>query len=339
MHYYTVGYIQSLNRLISRAPRCIFTVIVRADYLSASPVSGRIIMQLLRTPDERFEGIRDFFEPKYAELDGLRIHYVDEGDVKAEPVLMLHGEPSWSFLYRKMIPLIVAAGFRAVAPDLPGFGRSDKPARREDYTYERHVGWMRSLLMHLDLVNVTLVCQDWGGLIGLRLAAENAGRFSRIVAANTFLPTGDFSPGDAFMKWRAFSQEVPEFPVGKVVSMGTVSALAPEIIAAYDAPFPDETYKEGARQFPALVPISPDDPASEPNRRAWKVLEGWEKPFLTAFGDSDPITRGGDRYFQEKIPGCRGQPHTTIAGAGHFLQEDKGEELAQTTVDFIRRNG
>jgi haloalkane dehalogenase len=302
-------------------------------------------MEVLRTPDERFADLAGFpFEPHYVEVpsgDGgsLRIHYVDEGPAGADPVLLLHGEPSWSYLYRKMIPVLTAAGHRAVAPDFVGFGRSDKPVRREDYTYQRHVDWTRAVLEALDLRNITLVCQDWGGLIGLRLAAEHPDRFARIVAANTFLPTGDRSPGEAFLAWRRYSQETPEFHVGGIVKGGCVTDLPPEVIAAYDAPFPDDRYKAGARQFPTLVPISPDDPAAAPNRKAWEVLLRWEKPFLTAFADSDRITRGGDRLLQAMIPGTKGQPHATIEGTGHFLQEDKGEELAAVVVAFIARTG
>ena len=292
----------------------------------------------MRTPDERFANLPGFpFAPHYVDVGGLRVHYVDEGPRTAAPVLMLHGEPSWCFLYRKMIPVLTAAGHRAVAPDLVGFGRSDKPERREDYSYQRHVDWMRGVLEALDLRRITLVCQDWGGLIGLRLAAEHPDRFDRIVAANTFLPTGDIPAGPAFLRWKEFSQTTPNFHVGGIVKGGCVTDLAPEIVDAYDAPFPDDRYKAGARQFPTLVPVTPDDPASVPNRAAWDVLRTWSKPFLTAFSDSDPITRGGDRFFQETIPGAKGQPHTTITGAGHFLQEDKGEELARVVVDFIRR--
>jgi len=300
-------------------------------------------MEVLRTPDERFAGLAGFaFEPHYVEVpsgDGgtLRMHYVDEGPAGADPVLLLHGEPSWSYLYRKMIPVLAVAGHRAVAPDFVGFGRSDKPVRREDYTYQRHVDWTRAVLEALDLRNITLVCQDWGGLIGLRLAAEHQDRFARIVAANTFLPTGDRSPGEGFLAWQRYSQETPEFHVGGIVNGGCVTELPAEVVAAYDAPFPDDRYKAGARQFPMLVPISPDDPAAAPNRKAWEVLLRWEKPFLTAFSDSDRITRGGDRVLQAMIPGTKGQPHTTIEGAGHFLQEDKGEELAAVVVAFIQR--
>lgn len=296
-------------------------------------------MEILRTPDEQFANLPDYpFEPHYVEVDGLRIHYVDEGPANAEPVLLLHGEPSWSYLYRKMIPVITAAGYRAIVPDLVGFGRSDKPAQREDYTYQRHVDWITGFIEALDLRNITLVGQDWGGLIGLRVAAEQEGRFARIVAANTGLPTGDRSMGPAFLAWQRYSQEVPDFHVGGIIKGGCASDLTPEIIAAYDAPFPDDRYKAGARQFPMLVPTAPDDPAAPANRRAWEVLTRWEKPFLTAFSDSDPITHGSDRVFQHLVPGTKNQPHTTISGAGHFLQEDKGPELAGVIVDFMARN-
>ena len=293
-------------------------------------------MEALRTPDERFSNLPGYaFTPHYIEVDGLRIHYVDEGPRSAPPVLLLHGEPSWSFLYRKMIPILTAAGQRAIAPDLVGFGRSDKPVRREDYTYQRHVDWIRSVIEKLDLRGITLVCQDWGGLIGLRLAAEHGERFARIVAANTFLPTGDVDPGDAFKAWRKYSQETPDFQVGAIVQGGCATALPPEVVAAYDAPFPDDRYKAGARQFPVLVPISPNDPAAPANRKAWEVLGRWKKPFLTAFSDMDPITKGAGALLQQAIPGAKGQPHTTIAGAGHFLQEDKGEDLARVVASFI----
>ncbi len=295
-------------------------------------------MELLRTPDERFANLQDYpFAPHYVEVDGVRIHYLDEGPADAEPVLLMHGEPSWSYLYRRMIPIITAAGYRAIAPDLVGFGRSDKPTRREDYTYQRHVDWMRGLLEQLDLKGITLVGQDWGGLIGLRLAAEHEERFARIVAANTGLPTGDHPMGEAFTRWQQFSQQVPDFHVGGIVKGACVSELTPEVIAAYDAPFPDDRYKAGARQFPLLVPTRPDDPAAPANRKAWEVFARWQKPFLTAFSDSDPVTRGADQLFQKVIPGAKGQPHITIVGAGHFLQEDKGPELAQIVVDFIAR--
>jgi haloalkane dehalogenase len=302
-------------------------------------------MQVLRTPDDRFEGLPGFsFAPHYADVPDqeggtLRMHHVDEGPADGEVVLLLHGEPSWSYLYRKMVPPLVYAGLRCVAPDLVGFGRSDKPSVRTDYTYERHVEWMRSLVFDaLDLRDITLVCQDWGGLIGLRLVGEHPERFARVVAANTFLPVGNTPAGEAFMNWRRFSQEVEDFAAGFIVSSGCATTIAPEITAAYDAPFPDDSFKEGARQFPVLVPITPDDPASTANRAAWEVLEAFDKPFLTAFSDGDPITAGGDAVLQARIPGAAGQAHTTINGGGHFLQEDKGEELAAVVADFVRAN-
>ena len=298
-------------------------------------------MKVLRTPDERFDGLLDFpYEPHYLLVpdgDGgrLRVHYIDEGPKDAEPVLMMHGEPSWSFLYRTMIPIFLGAGYRAVAPDLVGFGRSDKPADRSDYTYNRHVEWMNAWLEEADLKRITLVCQDWGGLIGLRLLAAHPERFARAVVANTGLPTGDFPISKAFLQWRKFSVEVPEFNVGAIINMGTLSDLPEEILGAYNAPFPDETYKEGARIFPSLVPIAPDDPAAPANRQAWEVLSRFEKPFLTAFSDGDPITRGGEQIFQKRVPGAQGQPHTVIQGGGHFLQEDRGEEFARVVKDFM----
>jgi haloalkane dehalogenase len=303
----------------------------------------------LRTPDERFADLPAFdFEPHYVDVpsgDGgrdLRLHYLDErpepgaGAEPAETVVLLHGEPSWCFLYRAMIPPLVATGCRVVAPDLIGFGRSDKPADRHDYTYARHVEWLRSALFdRLDLRRVTLVGQDWGGLVGLRLVAEHPDRFSRAVAANTGLPTGDAPPTEAFLRWQRFSQEAPELPIGAIVGSGTTTPLDPAVVAAYDAPFPDERYKEGARQFPLLVPTSPEDPASADNRRAWDSLRRFDRPFLCAFSDGDPITAGADRLFLREVPGAAGQPHTTIAGAGHFLQEDRGEELAEVVAGFI----
>jgi haloalkane dehalogenase len=251
----------------------------------------------------------------------------------------MHGEPSWSYLYRHMIPVLVEAGLHCVAPDLVGFGRSDKPTERADYSYARHVEWMRALLLdHLGLGDATLVGQDWGGLIGLRVLAENPERFARVVIANTGLPTGDDRVTDAFLAWQRFSQETEVFPVGGLINGGTLSDLSPEVIAAYDAPFPDDSYKAGARVFPVLVPTSPADPASEANRAAWQVLESWEKPFLTAFSDGDPITAGGEAVFQRRVPGAQGRPHVTIAGGGHFLQEDRGPELAGVVARFIAEN-
>jgi haloalkane dehalogenase len=295
-------------------------------------------MDLLRTPDDRFANLPGYaYEPHYVDVDGIRIHYVDEGPRSAAPVLLLHGEPSWSFLYRKMIPGLVEAGHRVVAPDLVGFGRSDKPAQREDYTYARHVAWTAGVLQALDLQDTTLFCQDWGGLLGLRLVAEHPERFARVVAANTGLPTGDERVSEAFLAWQAFSQKTEVLPVGRIIQTGCARSVAPEVVAAYEAPFPEEHYKAGARQFPLLVPTRPDDPASEANRAAWRSLERFEKPFLTAFSDSDPVTKGADRPMLKRIPGAAGQPHVTIERAGHFLQEDTGEELGRLVAGFIAR--
>jgi haloalkane dehalogenase len=301
-------------------------------------------VKTLRTPEERFKDLEGFaFEPHYAGIpDGaggeLRVHCVDEGPRGSEVVLLMHGEPSWCYLYRRMIPILRGAGLRVVAPDLVGFGRSDKPAAAGDYTYARHVEWMQAWLARVGLERITLVCQDWGGLIGLRLVADDPDRFCRVVAANTGLPTGDRPVSEAFLKWRRFSVETADFDVGAIVAMGCRKPLAEGAEAAYNAPFPDDRYKAGARIFPSLVPIAADDPAAPANRRAWEALSRFAKPFLTAFSDADPITAGGERIFQRMVPGARGQPHATIKGGGHFLQEDCGEELAGVVVDFISRN-
>jgi haloalkane dehalogenase len=299
-------------------------------------------MDALRTPDERFASLPDFpYAPHYVDVpsgDGgeLRVHYLDEGRADGDTVLLMHGEPSWSFLYRKMIPGLTAAGVRCVAPDLIGFGRSDKPTERSDYTYARHVEWMRAALFdQLDLRDVTLVCQDWGGLIGLRLVGEHPERFARVVVANTFLPTGDRPAGEAFLNWQRFSQTVEDFDVGFIVGSGCATKISGDVAAAYSAPFPDDSYKAGARQFPMLVPTSPDDPAVGANLEAWETLRAFDKPFLTAFSDQDPITRGGDAAFQRDVPGCAGQPNTTIEGGGHFLQEDCGEQLARVIERWL----
>ena len=293
-------------------------------------------MAIVHSIPERFASLPGFpYPPHFTEINGMRIHYLDVGSGK--PILCLHGEPAWSFLYRKMIPGLVTAGHRVVAPDLVGFGRSDKPARREDYTYARHVAWMAGVLEALDLRGTTLFCQDWGGLLGLRLVAEHPERFARVVAANTGLPTGDEKVSEAFLAWQAFSQKTEVLPVGRIIQSGCARPVAAEVVAAYEAPFPDETYKAGARQFPLLVPTRPDDPASEANRAAWRSLERFEKPFLTAFSDSDPVTKGAERPMHKRIPGAAGQPHVTIERAGHFLQEDTGEELGRLVAQFIAR--
>lgn len=301
-------------------------------------------MNVLRTPDQRFADLPGYpFAAHYLEVPGitvpgsLRMHYLDGGPATAAPVLLLHGEPSWSYLYRHMIPPLVAAGHRVLAPDLIGFGRSDKPSERGHYSYQTHIDWLHAWLAALALERITLVCQDWGGLLGLRLLAEQPERFARVVAANTFLPTGDQAPGPAFLAWQKFSQETPVLPVGRIVAGGCCKPLAPEVQAAYDAPFPDEAYKAGARAFPMLVPISPDDPAAAANRRAWQVLCELQLPFLTAFSDGDPITAGADRVFQKRVPGAASQAHVTVRGGGHFLQEDCGEELAALVCKFIAK--
>jgi haloalkane dehalogenase len=294
-------------------------------------------MTALRTPDEQFSNLPDYpFEPHYAQTsDGLRVHYVDEGPRDAEPVLLMHGEPSWSFLYRKVIPVLTAAGHRCVAPDLVGFGRSDKPDQPSDYSYQRLVDWTADVVFGaLDLRDITLFGQDWGGLVGLRLVAAEPDRFARVVVANTGLPTGERRPTDAFLGWQKFALETTDFPVGRIISGGCANKLDEAVIAAYDAPFPDDTFKAGPRALPSLVPTSADDPAHDANSRAWDVLRTFDRPFLCAFSDGDPITKGGERAFAA-VPGAQGQPHTTIEGAGHFLQEDKGEELGRVIADFI----
>ncbi len=296
-------------------------------------------MKILRTPEERFAHLPDFpFAPHYEEVDGLRIHYVDEGPRGANPVLLLHGEPTWSYLYRKMIPVLVAAGHRVLAPDLVGFGRSDKPAEVADYSFQRHMDWMAGWLRALDLRSITLFGQDWGSLLGLRLAAENPERFERVVIANGGLPTGDQKLPVAFYIWRTFARWTPWLPIGLIVRSGCRTKLAAEVVAAYDAPFPEESYKAGPRAFPRLVPTTPDDPAAEANRRAWEALRAWNKPFLTAFSDADPVTRGGERVLQRLVPGAAREAHVTIHGAGHFLQEDRGQELGQVAAEFIARH-
>jgi len=301
-------------------------------------------MDVLRTPDERFEALVDWpYEPHYTMVRAggdpsgteLRVAHAEAGaDTTGETVVLLHGEPSWSYLYRHMIPTIAAAGHRVLAADLVGFGRSDKPASRADYTYAAHVDWMSQWLVANVERDATLFCQDWGGLIGLRLVTAHPERFAQVIAGNTFLPVGDGAPSKAFLAWREFSQSVPEFPAGRILDGGSARALTPAEQAAYDAPFPDERYKEGARQFPMLVPTSSDDPERASNLAAWEVLETWTKPFLCTFSDGDAVTRGADAVFQRRIPGCAGQPHITVAG-GHFLQEDSPAELAAAILAAI----
>jgi haloalkane dehalogenase len=299
-------------------------------------------MNILRTPDERFASLPDFpFSPHYvaiadADGTGLRVHYVDAGPPLAQPVLLMHGEPSWSYLYRHIIAALAARGHRVIAPDLVGFGRSDKPAAQSDYTYERHVAWMSAWLTSLGLRDITLFCQDWGGLIGLRLVAAFPDHFKRVIVANTGLPIGIGSSA-GFDQWLQFSQNVPVFPAGEIVNMGSSRQLSAAEKAAYDAPFPDESYKAGARRFPLLVPITPQHASVDANKAAWKVLEAFDKPFLTAFSDGDPVTKGGERTFQERVPGARDQPHVMLHG-GHFLQEDCPLEIADLIDMFIQLN-
>lgn len=302
-------------------------------------IPGKLnIMQIKKTPPSRFENLPGYnFKANYIEVEeGLEMHYVDEGE--GEVVLLLHGEPSWSYLYRKMIPVLVDNGYRAIAPDLIGFGKSDKPTAQLDYTYEKHVEWLFNFISKLGLNNSNLFCQDWGGLLGLRLAGEHPDLFSRIIAANTFLPLGNSTAPKAFKQWREFSQKSPDFQAGLVLQMGTTTDLSEEIINAYNAPFPDEDFKAGSRVFPLLVPFGDDDPhnAIPTCEAAWRVLSNWQKPFLTLFSDSDPIMNGLEKVFQSRVPGCEGMPHKIIKTAGHFLQEDKGEEIAQLVADFIK---
>ncbi len=293
-------------------------------------------MKALRTPESRFEALPGYdFDPNYVEIDGLRMHYVDEGPRDGRIVLLLHGEPSWSYLYRHMIPPLRDAGLRVVAPDLIGFGKSDKPEQKSDYSFAGHVAWMREFIEVLDLQHITLFCQDWGSLIGLRVAAENEQRFARIALGNGGLPTGDREMPTAFKVWQKFAKFSPWFPIGKLIQKATVTGLSNDVVAAYDAPFPSAKYKAGARAFPQLVPTTPDDPASDANRAAWEIFRRWEKPFLTTFSNRDPITRGGEKAWQESVPGAANREHVKIRNAGHFLQEDRGAELAEILVEFI----
>jgi haloalkane dehalogenase len=311
-------------------------MLLMTNYDSDLKFENTRLMKALRTPDARFENLSGYdFDANYVEIDGLRMHYVDEGPRDGPVVLLLHGEPSWSYLYRHMIPPLRDAGFRVIAPDLIGFGKSDKPKKKSDYSYAAHVDWMRSFIEQLDLSDITMFCQDWGSLIGLRVAAENESRFSRIALGNGGLPTGDHEMPKVFKVWQIFAYFSPWFPIGKIIQKSTINDLPDEVIAAYDAPFPSAKYKAGARAFPMLVPTRPDDPASDANRAAWGTFKTWQKPFLTMFSNRDPITRGGEMPWQEVVPGASNRDHIKIKNAGHFLQEDKGPELAQGLIAFI----
>lgn len=296
-------------------------------------------MKVLRTPDTAFEGLADYpFAPHYLEVDApgappLRLHYVDEGPRDAAPILLLHGEPTWSYLYRNFVPPLAKAGHRVLAPDLIGFGKSDKPAERADYSYERHVAWLSHWLIQLDLKGITLFCQDWGGLIGLRLVAAFPERFARLVISNTYLPTGE-SIGPGFDAWRTFSQATPEFKTGRIVAGGCARELTSAEVAAYDAPYPDESYQAGARQFPVLVPVTPNHASVAENKAAWTVLESFAKPVITCFGEHDRVLGHLDAEIQRRIPGAKGQPHCRIE-ASHFCQEDQPERLVELILKFI----
>jgi haloalkane dehalogenase len=298
-------------------------------------------VELLRTPQDRFDELDGWpygtrhLEVEIADLPPVRIAYVDEGPPDAAPVLCLHGEPTWGYLYRHVLPPLVAAGHRVVVPDLVGFGRSDKPTRVEDHTYARHVAWMTGLVDALDLAQVTLVAQDWGGLIGLRVVAERPERFSGAVVANTGLPTGEQRMPDAWLAFRDWMASADHVQVGELVRGGCASPLADTAVAAYDAPFPDGRFQAGVRALPGLVPTDPDDPGGVANRAAWATLAAREVPVVCAFSDLDPITAGADRPFRDRLPGAAGQPHTTLRGGGHFLQEDVGPDLAEVTAAWI----
>lgn len=328
-------------------------------------------MKFVRTPDERFENLKDYpFTPHYVHVDDteggqLRLHYLDEGPAQGQVVLLLHGQPVWSYLYRYMIPLLVDRGFRVIAPDLIGFGRSDKPTRREDYTYARHVAWMSDWLTQLDLRDITVFFQDWGSLIGLRLVTAFPERFSAVVLANGGLPAGmipdEFAPALAeayeqlpvvpaqelderfrdqsgmpgILYWRKFCAQSAELQPSIVVQGTSRRNLSEAEKAAYDAPYPSEDYLAGARQFPSLIPLFPDEPEVTENKDAWKVLRTFDKPFLLAFSDDDPVTAGGDKVFLEQVPGAQGRPHRTIENAGHFLQHDSPEACVQALLDVM----
>jgi len=294
-------------------------------------------MPVVRTPDEHFSRLPDFsFTPHYIDVNGLRIHYVDEG--KGETMLCLHGEPSWSFLYRKMITPM-SEKHRVIAMDFVGFGRSDKFVEREAYTFNMHLDTLMGFIKAMDLEQITVVVQDWGGLIGLAAVAHMPEYFARLIIMNTFLPTGKSKPSEAFLAWRSYVENHPDLQIGRSIlgGMAHPENITKEVVAAYEAPFPDIKYKAGAAMWPLLVPISPDDPASAEMQHAREVLSKWDKPALIMFSDKDPITGGGDKFFRSLIPTAKDQPEIVIKDAGHFLQEEKGEEISQHIRDFIKR--
>jgi len=294
-------------------------------------------MEFYRVPETRFHNLKDYaFKAQYINTNGLRMHYVDEGPKNANPILLLHGEPSWSYLYRHIIPICASAGNRVIAPDLIGFGKSDKPKKIKDYSYQAHIDWMKAFIETHDLKKITMFGQDWGALIGLRLAAENEERFAGIIISNGMLLTGDQKVSLAFKLWKYFALLSPWLPIDRIVNFGCLKKLDKQERYAYRAPFPSSKFKSGVRSFPKLVPVTPRDPATVANRKAWEVLEKWNKPFLTVFSDSDPFTRGGDMYLQKRIPGAKGQKHITLKG-GHFIQEDAGEELAKIIIQFVKK--
>ncbi len=295
-------------------------------------------MPIIRTPDKYFENLKDFpFKPHYVEIDGLRMHYIDEGS--GELLFCLHGEPTWSYLYRRMIPPFVDAGYRVIAPDFIGFGRSDKYTEQAEYTFQMHIKTLEKFVTILNLTDITLVCQDWGGLIGLAVAASNAERFSRLVIMNTFLPTGEEKLSQGFWNWRNFAARTPDLIASIVVRGGCYSGntLSKEVLTAYDAPFPDKRYKAGMQVFPLIVPIAPEMPGAKEMKKTRQILSKWDKPVLIMFSDNDPVMIGGDEFFRELIPTARDQPKITIKDAAHFLQEDKGEEIAGLIIDFMKR--
>ncbi len=330
-------------------------------------------MKFKRTPDDRFNNLTDYpYEPNYLQVDDgeggeLRIHYLDEGDSDGDVILLLHGQPAWSYLYRHMIPPLVEAGFRVVAPDLVGFGRSDKPTEIEDYTYARHIAWMSDWLTQMDLTGITVFLQDWGSLIGLRLVTAFHERFAGVVLSNGGLPTGmvpaeyteplrevyktlpvvkaeelgerfrDTSGIPGFLYWRKFCAASPDLRIGDIFA-AISSTTSDDARLAYDAPFPDQSYMAGARRFPSLVPIFHDEPEVEENKAAWEVLKKFDKPFMCAFADDDPVTAGGDKKFLKEVPGCQGVAHRTIENAHHFVQQDQPEECVQALLDLTGRS-